>query len=408
MSSEVSTPRKVRIVTDRNIPYIREVLSALPPLCEVTYLPGDGVTPQVMTDTDILLTRTRTRCDERLLRDSRCSFIATATIGTDHIDLDYCRSRGIEVANAPGCNAPAVAQYLLSAIKSICNLKGKSIEGKGWADLTLGIIGVGNVGSILARWAKGLGMKVLLNDPPKCLLNPDLEGYCDLEEIAREADIITLHTPLIRSGQFPTYHLIDKAFLDSTLRKPVIVNAARGPVVDTEALKEALKKGKVSEAVIDCWEGEPDIDSQLLSMAAIATPHIAGYSREGKIRATRMVVEALAGHLSKMKGLEEVTPEKLLALLPTTPEIPVTITEEMLDYDILADTTALKSSLPASDSTIQSTEVSVHAIDGGAAAPSQSISQTFESLRNNYNLRHEPSTINTVPASGSSSTVQIQ
>lgn len=346
----------MKIVADRNIPYLREALSGLG---EVIYLPGDAIGPETVSDADILLTRTRTRCDASLLDGSRCSFIATATIGTDHIDLDYCARRGITVANAPGCNAPAVAQYVLAAASR--RLK----PGESLADMTLGIIGVGNVGSILARWAEGLGMRVLRNDPPKCEADPTLQGYCSLEEIARESDIISIHTPYVKSGPHPTRHLIDRAFLASTRRKPMIVNAARGPVADTEALKEALREGIISAAAIDCWEGEPNIDTELLAMADSATPHIAGYSLEGKIRATRMILEALAGHLAQ-QGLSDMTAERLTASLPQVKPVPETISADMIGYDIQADTAALK-----------------------AAAPAE-IATRFEHLRNTYPLRHEP------------------
>lgn len=348
--------KTLTIVADRNIPFLNEALEGLG---NIIYLPGDAITPDVMHDADILLTRTRTKCNGSLLDGSKCSFVGTATIGTDHIDLDYCSSHGICVANAPGCNAPAVAQYVLAAI-------GRSLRpGETFADKTLGIIGVGNVGSILERWAKGLGMKVLLNDPPKAETATDGKEYVDLDTIARECDVITVHTPLTRSGNHPTYHLINDSFLDKTEKRPMVINAARGPVTDTEALKLALKTGKISAIAIDCWEGEPYIDTELLEMAAVATPHIAGYSEEGKIRATSMVLDALARHLSRHYGMD-ITPEKLTSTLPNTVPVPETITPAAINYDIDADTSSLKS------------------------IPTASLPATFESLRNNYNLRPEP------------------
>lgn len=348
--------KTLTIVADRNIPFLNEALEGLG---NIIYLPGDAITPEVIHDADILLTRTRTKCNGSLLDGSKCSFVGTATIGTDHIDLDYCSSHGICVANAPGCNAPAVAQYVLAAI-------GRSLRpGETFADKTLGIIGVGNVGSILERWAKGLGMKVLLNDPPKAETATDGKEYVDLDTIARGCDVITVHTPLTRSGNHPTYHLINDSFLDKTKKRPMVINAARGPVTDTEALKRALKTGKISAIAIDCWEGEPDIDTELLEMAAVATPHIAGYSEEGKIRATSMVLDALARHLSRHYGMD-ITPEKLTSTLPHTAPVPETITPAAINYDIDADTSSLKS------------------------IPTASLPATFESLRNNYNLRPEP------------------
>lgn len=334
----------MKIVIDRNIPFIEK------PLAEtgrVVMLPGSEITPEVMADTDILITRTRTRCDASLLDGSACRFIGTATIGTDHIDLPYCASRGITVANAPGCNAPAVAQWVIAAIQSHIGAERKL------SDVTLGVIGAGNVGSILIRWARSLGMRVLVNDPPLQASRPDAYEYSTLADLTRECDVITVHTPLLRTGEHPTYHLIDSEFISSLKRRPLLLNAARGPVTDTRALLNGLDSGLIGAVGIDCWEGEPDINPQLLERALVATPHIAGYSRQGKIRATQMVLDALSRHL----GL--TTP--LRADAPAIAPVPNAITEAQIAYDILADTRALR------------------------ATPA-----LFESLRNNYCLREEP------------------
>lgn len=338
----------MKIVADKNIPFLQEPLSGMD--CETVYIKGDAITGDVMRDADILLTRTRTRCDCELLDGSRCKFIGTATIGTDHIDLDYCRKRGITVANAPGCNAPGVAQYVLTAVKTILK------KGETFADKTIGIIGVGNVGSLVKKWAESLGMRVLVNDPPKY---GDSQINAPLSTIAKECDVITVHTPLTRDGEHPTYHLIDKEFLNSLQRAPLLINSARGAVIDTDAVKKALKAERLSAVAIDCWEGEPNIDRELLDMATIATPHIAGYSYEGKVRATAMTLDALTSFL-KSNG-ETRLPGKINIYINPVPEA---ITPGMLTYDILSDTAALKSA------------------DGVAA--------TFESLRNDYQLRHEP------------------
>lgn len=348
--------KPLKIVADRNIPFINEAIEGLG---TTVCLPGDAVTPEEMRDTEILLTRTRTKCDSRLLDGSPCTFIGTATIGTDHIDLPYCASRGITVANAPGCNAPAVAQYVLAAISHTLR------PGETLADRTIGIIGAGNVGSILERWARGLGMKVLLNDPPREEAGTDGKIYVGLEEIAEKCDVITVHTPLTREGRHATYHLINDEFLAMTRRRPMIINAARGPVTDTEALKRAFRGGKISGLAIDCWEGEPAIDTELLEMAAVATPHIAGYSREGKVRGTSMVLDALATHLSTRYGID-ITAKKIKASLPKIGRVPEVITADQIGYDIEADTASLKS------------------------VPPGQLPATFESLRNNYPLRPEP------------------
>lgn len=338
----------MKIVADKNIPFLQEPLSAMD--CEKVYLSGDDITAEVMRDVDILLTRTRTHCDSKLLEGSCCKFIGTSTIGTDHIDLDYCRNKGITVANAPGCNAPGVAQYVLTAIKESLR------EGESFADKTIGIIGVGNVGSLVKRWAESLGMRVLVNDPPK-FGNSTINT--PLSTIANECDIITVHTPLTRKGEHPTYHLINEQFLNSLQHNPLLINAARGSVIDTVAVKRALENGKLSNVVIDCWEGEPEIDRELLEKALFATPHIAGYSFEGKVRATAMILQSLKTFL-KENGESQLPAPLNIHLNP----VPDEITPEMLNYDILEDTLALK---------------------GADIIPS-----TFESLRNDYHLRHEP------------------
>ena len=334
----------IRLVIENKIPFIKGLLDDI---CDVKYLDPEDITADAMRHADALITRTRTRCDQSLLQYSPCRFIATATIGTDHIDLDYCRNNGITVANAPGCNAPAVAQYTLASIANWLDINNRPVD-----TVTIGIVGVGNVGSIVNRWAQQLGMKVMLCDPPRA----DKEGdntFVTLDEIARHCDIITFHTPHTTSGTYATHHMCDSRFLNLTQHKPLIINCARGPIVDTQALISALDAKIVSDAVIDCWEGEPNISIQLLDRALIATPHIAGYSREGKIRATEMVLSAFTQHFT----LSEVHTAETVA--PGAAET-VTLDSITASYNPLNDTAALK------------------------AAP-----HTFESLRNNYNYRNE-------------------
>ncbi len=332
----------LKIIVERNIPFIKGVLESF---AEVEYLAADEITPQKMLDVDALVTRTRTRCDASLLDGSRCRFIATATIGTDHIDLPYCASRGITVVNAPGCNAPAVAQWVLA---SVLRLIDKPLN-----EVVLGVVGVGHVGAIVERWARGLGMNLLLCDPPRA----EKEGgnrFVSLDDIAMKADVITFHTPLTRGGDYPTFHLADGSFFAKCERKPIVMNAARGAVVDTQALISAVESGRVSKVAIDCWEGEPAISTRLLELASVATPHVAGYSIEGKIRATQMSLDALASHF----GLP-----RLFAASPSAP-MPkniVTVEEIVNSYNPLVDTDALKCN-----------------------------PENFELLRNAYSLRGEP------------------
>lgn len=329
----------MKIVADSKIPFLKGLLE--PVAQEVVYVPGAEITRQIVRDAEVLLTRTRTRCDRELLEGSSVRFIGTATIGTDHVDFDYCRSKGITVESAPGCNAPAVAQWVHATILEW--MANRKMSGP----LTLGIVGVGHVGSIVARWAKQLGYKVFLNDPPRSEREGS-KGFESLDVLQRECDIITFHTPITTDGDYPTWHLCDARWLAGLQRCKLIINAARGPVCDNEALLHWN-----GDVALDCWEGEPIINRELLEKAFVATPHIAGYSLQGKQRGTAMIIEALnkrygwdiqpvtAG--TPLEGAEKVSAEAILA-----------------SYSPLADTAILKSS-PTS----------------------------FETLRNTYQLRDE-------------------
>lgn len=364
----------MKIVADSKIPYINGVLEQVAQ--EVLYVPGTEITADVVRDARVLLTRTRTRCDRALLDGSSVEFIGTATIGIDHIDLDYCHSHGITVVNAPGCNAPAVAQWVHATI--LHWLRTNHVA----HPVTLGVVGVGHVGSIVARWAQELGYRLILNDPPlaECYaresgigdrrsgirvlstqpspLNPlhsslSLENTLHsplytLSDLQSKCDIITFHTPLTKDGKYPTWHLCDEAFLQGLKRCKLIINAARGAVCDNEALLRWQ-----GDVALDCWEHEPAINRDLLDKAFVATPHIAGYSRQGKMRGTTMVIEALNRHFGWRLPVPEVE-KTLLGATHVTPQL------IMDSYNPLHDTAALK------------------------ATPS-----LFESLRNNTPLREE-------------------
>lgn len=329
------------LVVDRHIPFIKGLLE---PYANVIYLDGDAIDAKVMAGADALITRTRTHCDRTILEGSRCRFIGTATIGTDHIDSDYCTAHGIEVVNAPGCNAPAVAQYVLASIAALIN--------RPVSQYTVGVVGVGHVGRIVRQWCRSLDMDVMVCDPPRQEVEGG-DGWSTLNEIARHADIITFHTPLTDVGPYATRHMADDTFFDALRRSPILINAARGPIVDTRALCRALSSGKVSAAVIDCWEGEPAIDRELLQFASVATPHIAGYSRQGKVRATQMVVDAL----TKTFGLPDIVVDPNVdGRVPKAVKLP----QVVKSYDPLADTARLREQPEA-----------------------------FEQLRNNYHYREE-------------------
>lgn len=269
----------MKIVVDSDIPYIKGRLEAAG--IETVYRDQWDFDRDVVADADAMLIRTRTQCNRQLLEGSRVRLIATATIGMDQIDTDWCSAAGITVCNAPGCNAPAVAQYVWSSLLRVWNVENTGdLSGK-----TLGIVGCGNVGSIVKAWSERLKVRVLVSDPPKGMNYP-------LDRLMAESDAITLHTPLTRTGQHPTFHLIGENELKAMRPGALLVNAARGEVVDFEALKPHVMSGRI-KAVIDTWEGEPAIDPQLLDAVEFGTCHIAGYSVEGKQRATRMALEAV-------------------------------------------------------------------------------------------------------------------
>lgn len=275
----------MKIIIDDKIPYIR---GAFESVAEVIYLPGSKTTPEVVKDADAIVTRTRTICNEKLLAGSSVKFIATATIGYDHIDTDYCDAAGIRWTNAPGCNSKSVEQYIASTLMVLAEQKNLDLK-----DLCIGVVGVGNVGSKVARICDLFGMKVLLNDPPR----ERVEGsaaFVSLKQVMDEADIITLHVPLNLKGEDATFHLGDEAFFADLKRKPILINSCRGEVVETLSVKTALQNGQISGFVCDCWENEPDLDLELLAMTKIATPHIAGYSKDGKATGTQMSVQAIS------------------------------------------------------------------------------------------------------------------
>jgi erythronate-4-phosphate dehydrogenase len=281
----------MKIIIDDKIPYIR---GAFEGVAEVIYLPGYKTTPEVVKNANAIVTRTRTICNEKLLAGSSVKFIATATIGYDHIDTEYCESAGIKWTNAPGCNSKSVEQYIASTLMVLAERKNLQLK-----DLCIGVVGVGNVGSKVARISELFGMKVLKNDPPRERLEGSSE-FVSLKKVMDEADIITLHVPLNMKGEDATYHLGNEKFFSGLKKKPVVINSCRGEVVKTEAVKSALKNEQISAFVCDCWENEPDIDLELLALTEIATPHIAGYSKDGKATGTQMSVQAI----SRFFGLE--------------------------------------------------------------------------------------------------------
>lgn len=305
----------MKIVADRTVPYLRGIAETF---AEVVYLSSDQFTPDAIKDADALIVRSIDKCTQTLLAGSRVRLITTATIGFDHIDTHYCDEAGIRWVNAPGCNAVSVGQYILASLLTLALRKGESLEGK-----TLGIVGVGHVGKEVERLATAWGMRILRNDPPRALAE-DEEGFVSLDTIAEEADIITLHVPFTREGRFATYHLADGAFFAKLKRRPWFINSCRGAVHDTAALLEAKQTGRIGELILDCWENEPRIDRALLAETALATPHIAGFSADGKANATRACLENIARFFS-------IDREKIGEIVPPPPAHP------QIDLDAFPD-----------------------------------------------------------------------
>lgn len=268
----------MRVIADKYIPYLQGLLDEV---ADVQYLSPAEITPAIVREADALFVRTRTRCNGALLDGSKVRWVGTATIGFDHIDTAYCEAHGIAWTNAPGCNAQGVADYVESALNDLGYLPRAH-------QLTIGIVGVGHVGKLVEQMARRHGFRVLLCDPPRALAE-GADGFVTMTELAREADIVTFHTPYSAEGPFATRHLCDASFLEQLRPSTLIINAARGGIVDEEALLTAA-----NPCVIDCWEGEPNVNRRLLEVAQLGTFHIAGYTQWGKYRASQQVLEAFS------------------------------------------------------------------------------------------------------------------
>lgn len=290
----------MRIVADENIPLLDEFFAGFG---EIRRLPGRSIDAAAIADADLLLVRSVTQVDRALLDGSAVKFVGTCTIGTDHLDLDYFQQAGITWASAPGCNARGVVDYVLGSLLVLAEQQGVDL-----AMRTYGVVGAGQVGSRLLKVLRGLGWRVLVCDPPR----QAVEGgdFVSLQQVLTECDVISLHTPLERLGEHPTYHLFDHARLAALKPGSWLINASRGAVVDNQALRELLPQRSDLQVVLDVWEGEPQADVELAALCRIATPHIAGYSLDGKLRGTAQIYQALCQHL----GVEPST--ELAQLMP--------------------------------------------------------------------------------------------
>ena len=303
----------MKIVVDDKIPFIREAISQIS--TDVIYKPGIAISPDDIHDADALIIRTRTRCDETLLKGSKVSFIATATIGYDHLDIEYLKRAHITWTNCPGCNANSVGQYIHSCLLLLEKEKGYNLS-----KTTVGLVGVGHVGHAVIEAIRPLGVQILLNDPPQKealrKAGKPHEFFLKMEELQEKCDIISFHTPLITKGPYPTFHLANKTFFNALKKQPIIINTSRGAVVDNTDVLQALKDGIIRDAIIDTWENEPNINQELLNLIYIGTPHIAGYSADGKANATRMALTALCNHFHLPVTFQTVSYTHLT--LPTT------------------------------------------------------------------------------------------
>lgn len=354
----------LKIVADANIPFVKECFSSIG---EVAVVGGREITPSVVADADALVVRSITPVGEKLLAGGKVRFVGTATIGFDHIDIDFLGRSDIGFASAPGSNANSAAEYVIAGLLEIGRRYALDLEGG-----SIGIIGVGNVGGRVAKKCAAMGMDVYLNDPPLKRQTGDAK-YLPLERLF-DCDFITFHTPLTFEGQDKTHHLADEKFFKSLKQRCVFVNASRGGVVDSSALKVAIRSGRLRAVVLDVWENEPDIDIELLKMVDLGTPHIAGYALDGKIAGMIMIYRAACEYFAvePKYDLRDFLPE------PAVPELKVNPNntndqEELLDsvqkiYRIDKDDTRLRRILDK---------------------PAEDRVERFDSLRKNYPVRRE-------------------
>ena len=279
----------MKIIADKNQPLIMEYFGSF---AAVELVPAEDINNQLLlqSEAEALICRSTIKVDENLLRNTRVKFVGTCTIGYDHVDQNYLRNHGIGFTSAPGCNANSVGEYMAAAFIKLALKYDFELSGR-----TLGIIGAGNVGSAVAAKARVLGMKVLLNDPPRARREGSA-GFSALEEVLAQSDIISMHVPLIRAGQDMTLGLAGADFFSKTRENAVFVNASRGAVASTRDILEAYTRGRISAYIVDVYENEPNVSRDLVAGAFIATEHISGHSFDGKMNGTRRVYEAFIQH----------------------------------------------------------------------------------------------------------------
>ncbi|WP_047048844.1 4-phosphoerythronate dehydrogenase [Vibrio mexicanus] len=316
----------MKILIDENMPYAEQLFSQLG---EVELKSGRTLTADDLIDVDAMMIRSVTKVNSELLsKANKLKFVGTATAGMDHVDQALLKEKGIFFTAAPGCNKVGVAEYAFSVLMVLAQQQGFSVF-----DKTVGIIGAGQVGSYLEKCLKGIGIKVLINDPPK-QAQGDTRTFTPLETLLEEADVITVHTPITKDGEYPTHHLINEQVLNNLRSDQILINAARGPIVDNQALKRRLQQQDGFTAALDVFEFEPEVDMELLPLLAFATPHVAGYGLEGKARGTTMIYNSYCEFLGN--GLSAQASD----LLPTAP-VPTMVLDRAWDHATLHNLTQL-------------------------------------------------------------------
>ncbi len=354
----------MKIIADENIPFVVECFSSIG---EVEVVPGREITPSVIADADVLLVRSITPVSADLLAGSKVRFVGTATIGFDHIDIEYLSRNNIGFASAPGSNANSAAEYVIAGLLNIAKQHSIDLEGK-----SIGIIGVGNVGSRVAKKCEALGLKTYLNDPPLQRQTGDSK-YLPIEKLF-DCDFVTLHTPLTFEGEDKTFHLADDIFFKSLKKGYIFINASRGGVVDSSALKAAIEESRLQATVLDVWENEPDIDVELLDMVDIGTPHIAGYSLDGKIAGMIMIYKATCEYF----GLEVKFDIDSFLPAPAIPKLKIN-TQSVSEQDVLLGVVEKIYDIKADDARLR------RMLEESA----KERGKYFDSLRRNYPVRRE-------------------
>ncbi|GMU86984.1 MAG: erythronate-4-phosphate dehydrogenase [Ignavibacteriales bacterium] len=352
--------KSLKIVCDENIAYAQEAFSTIG---EVTLSPGRAISREMMMDKDVLVIRSVTRVNKDLLEGTAVKFVGTATIGTDHTDLEWLETNNIGFSDAKGCNADAVAEYLLSVISRIL-----SEQKRNFSDTSIGIIGHGNIGTRVEKLSKAVGMLPFVNDPPKAIMSGGA-GYVSLTE-ALACDIITFHTPLEKESDFPTWHLLHEGLIQYIRPGAIIVNASRGEVTDSRALHR-LHHEKKAVIILDVWENEPYADADMISIAKFASPHTAGYSTRGKINGTALVYKKVCAFFGLQPSWKAVFPPAPKIKLPPSPgEItPSCIYSVTRLFDRLDEDTALMKKLIPLEANQRA--------------------RAFDLLRKEYHLRYE-------------------